>query len=226
MILLGVSGKLGVGKNYITEHYIVPKLIQRLSNNDVQYVPYFFSFGTQVKVELYSRDTSSSLDYNNLFVNKSKQSRTSLQKYATENGRDVYRKDMWIRAIDMWIKVQLDNLKVINTHLTTKIVPIFVVEDVRFENEYNYRKSNSGILVLVESFQRNFQKNLSELINKENDTVHESEKGLEHLEFHLRLNNDPVNSDSLEFIIDKFTKDLPYSAKVSGANFRTLWNPR
>ena len=152
MILLGVSGKLGVGKNYITEHYIVPKLIQRLSNNDVQYVPYFFSFGTQVKVELYSRDTSSSLNYNNLFVHKSKQSRTSLQKYATENGRDVYRKDMWIRAIDMWIKVQVDNLKVINTHLTTKIVPIFVVEDVRFENEYNYIKSNSGILVLVESF--------------------------------------------------------------------------
>lgn len=208
MILLGVSGKLGVGKNYITEHYIVPKLIQKLSNINVQYVPYFFSFGTQVKIELYSRDTSSFLDYNNLFVNKSKDSRSSLQKYATENGRDVYRKDMWIRAIDMWIKVQLNNINIINTHLTTKLVPIFVVEDVRFENEYNYIKSNSGILVLVESFQRNFQKNLSELLNNSNETVHESEKGLEHLEFHLRLNNDPVNSDSIEFIIDKFIKDL------------------
>jgi hypothetical protein len=220
MILLGVSGKLGVGKNYITEHYIVPKLIRQLSNGDVQYVPYFFSFGTQVKVELYSRDTSSFLDYNNLFVHKSKQSRTSLQKYATEKGRDVYRKDMWIRAIDMWIKVQLDNLKVINTHLTTKIVPIFVVEDVRFENEYNYIKSNSGILVLVESFQRNFQKNLSELINKEKEdnTVHESEKGLEHLEFHLRLNNDPVNSDSVEFIIDKFILELMCQVKPSKTN--------
>jgi hypothetical protein len=220
MILLGVSGKLGVGKNYITEHYIVPKLIQRLSNGDVQYVPYFFSFGTQVKVELYSRDTSSFLDYNNLFVHKSKQSRTSLQKYATENGRDVYRKDMWIRAIDMWIKVQVDNLKVINTHLTKKIVPIFVVEDVRFENEYNYIKSNSGILVLVESLQRNFQKNLSELINNgdDNDTVHESEKGLEHLEFHLRLNNDPVNSDSIEFIIDKYVLELMCQVKQSKTN--------
>jgi hypothetical protein len=208
MILLGVSGKLGVGKNYITEHYIVPKLIEKLSDKNVQYVPYFFSFGTQVKIELYSRDTSSFLDYNNLFVNKSKQSRTSLQKYATENGRDVYRKDMWIRAIDMWMKVQLDNLSVINTHLTKKLVPIFVVEDVRFENEYNYIKSNSGILVLVESFKRNFQKNLSELSNKDNEIVHESEKGLEHLEFHLRLNNDPVNSDSIEFIIDNFILEL------------------
>jgi hypothetical protein len=217
MILLGVSGKLGVGKNYITEHYIVPKLVEKLSDTNVQYVPYFFSFGTQVKIELYSRDTSSFLDYNNLFVNKSKDSRTSLQKYATENGRDVYRKDMWIRAIDMWIKVQADNLNVINTHLTTKLVPIFVVEDVRFENEYNYIKSNSGILVLIESFQRNFQKNLSELIdkNKDNEIVHESEKGLEYLEFHLRLNNDPVNSDSIEFIIDNFIKDLMCQMKPS-----------
>lgn len=218
MILLGVSGKLGVGKNYITEHYIVPKLIEKLSDINVQYVPYFFSFGTQVKIELYSRDTSSFLDYNNLFVNKSKESRTSLQKYATENGRDVYRKDMWIRAIDMWIKVQLDNLNVINKHLTRKLVPIFVVEDVRFENEYNYIKSNSGILVLVESFQRNFQKNLSELSNKDNEIVHESEKGLEHLEFQLRLNNDPVNSDSIEFIIDNFIKELVCKMKPSKTN--------
>jgi hypothetical protein len=218
MILLGVSGKLGVGKNYITEHYIVPKLIRQLSNIDVQYVPYFFSFGTQVKIELYSRDTSSSLEYNNLFVNKSRDSRSSLQKYATENGRDVYRKDMWIRAIDMWIKVQLNNLNVINTHLTTKLVPIFVVEDVRFENEYNYIKSNSGILVLVESFQRNFQKNLSELIDNDKNNIHESEKGLEHLEFHLRLNNDPVNSDSIEFIIDKFIAELVCQIKPSKTN--------
>jgi hypothetical protein len=218
MILLGVSGKLGVGKNYITEHYIVPKLIEKLSDINVQYVPYFFSFGTQVKIELYSRDTSSFLDYNNLFVNKSKESRTSLQRYATENGRDVYRKDMWIRAIDMWIKVQLDNLNVINKHLTRKLVPIFVVEDVRFENEYNYIKSNSGILVLVESFQRNFQKNLSELSNKDNEIVHESEKGLEHLEFQLRLNNDPVNSDSIEFIIDNFIKELVCKMKPSKTN--------
>jgi hypothetical protein len=207
MILLGVSGKLGVGKNYITENYLVPKLIERFSNPSVQYVPYFFSFGTQVKVELYSRDTSSSLNYHNLFIQKSNYSRKSLQQYSTENGRDKYRKDMWIRAVDMWIKVQLSNLDIVNKHITMKIVPIFVVEDVRFENEYNYIKSNSGILVLVESGYRNFQRCLYE-INSDTETIHESEEGLEHLEFHFRINNDPVNIDTIEFIIDEFITNL------------------
>ena len=204
MILLGVSGKLGVGKNYITENYLVPKLIERFSNEKIQYVPYFFSFGTQVKIELYSRDTSSYLNHNNLFLEKSNYSRESLQQYATENGRDKYRKDMWIRAIDMWIRVQLSNLDIVNKHITMKIVPIFVVEDVRFENEYEYIKSNSGILVLVESGYRNFERILKELNNENTETIHESENGLEHLEFHLRINNDPVNSDTIEFIIDEF----------------------
>jgi hypothetical protein len=211
MILLGGSGKLGVGKNYITENYLVPKLIERFSNRTVQYVPYFFSFGTQVKIELFSRDTSSSLNYNNLFLDKSNYSRTSLQQYATENGRDKYRKDMWIRAIDMWIQVQNSNLDVVNRHLSRKIVPIFVVEDVRFENEYEYIKSNSGILVLVESGYRNFERILREFTNKNN--IHESEEGLEHLEFHLRINNDPVNSDTIEFIIDEFITDLVIQVK-------------
>lgn len=216
MILLGVSGKLGVGKNYITENYLVPKLIEFLSTDNLHYVPYFFSFGTQVKIELYSRDTSSYLNYNNLFIEKSNNSRTSLQQYATENGRDRYRKDMWIRSIDMWIKVQMNNLDVVNKQLTRKIIPIFVIEDVRFENEYEYIKSNSGILVLVESGYRNFERILKELdntSNKNSQTIHESEAGLEHLEFHLRINNDPVNSDTIEFVIDEFISTLVIPVK-------------
>lgn len=213
MILLGVSGKLGVGKNYITENYLVPKLIEHFSTESLQFVPYFFSFGTQVKVELYSRDTSSYLNYNNLFIKKTKYSRTSLQQYATENGRDKYRKDMWIRAIDMWIKVQMNNIDIVNKHLVRKIVPIFVVEDVRFQNEYEYIKSNSGILVLVESRYRNFQKQLHELNNGDSEIIHESEIGLEHLEFNLRINNDPVNSDTIEFITREFVSNLVVPVK-------------
>ena len=65
MILLGVSGKLGVGKNYITEHYIVPKLIRKLSNNDVQSFLHFFAFLNGQKFEktkeFYSRFLKSNL---------------------------------------------------------------------------------------------------------------------------------------------------------------------
>jgi hypothetical protein len=218
MILIGVSGKMGVGKNYVTENYLLPKLIDKFSNDEIQYVPYFVSFGTQVKIELYSRDTNNYLNYSNLFIKKSNYSRETLQKYATESGRDKYRKDMWIRAVDMWIAVQKDNLEIVNKHLSRKLVPIFVVEDVRFENEYEYIKSNSGILVLVESRYRNFQRCLYEINNGNKDFTHESEKGLEHLEFHLRINNEPVNSDTIEFNITEFIDGLvvpvkPYETK-------------
>jgi hypothetical protein len=119
---------------------------------------------------------------------------------------------MWIRAIDMWIKVQLSNHRVINKHIVRQIVPIFVVEDVRFENEYDYIKSNSGILVLVESGYRNFERCLYE-INSDRETIHPSEEGLEHLEFHLRINNDPVNIDTIEFIVDEFITNLVVPVK-------------
>ena len=148
-MIIGVSGKLGVGKNYITENYIIPKLINKFSNKKRQLVPYFFSFGSQVKVEMYSRDNTNFLNYHNLLVEKTSETRSMIQEYATENGRDVYRDDMWIRAVNMWTILQKLNIDIVNKHLDKKILPIFVIEDVRFLNEYNYIKRLDGILVYI-----------------------------------------------------------------------------
>lgn len=204
MYILGVSGKRGVGKNYISEHFLVPNILRKFSNETVQVIPYFFSFGTPVKIELYSRDISNTLTYNNLFLDKTSTTRDLLQKYATENGRDVYRKDMWIRSVDMWIQLHNENLKIINEHLEKKLVPLYVIEDVRFENEYSYIRNLGGILVLVEAPARNLQRILLES-NDTNTFVHESEKGLEHLEFDLVLNND---TNSVEEPIHLFIQNL------------------
>jgi hypothetical protein len=201
-MFLGVSGKLGVGKNYVTENYIVPKIIKKFSNNNIQIIPYFFSFGTHPKIDLYSKDSTEYLNYYNLFVKKSNTTREMIQNYATQNGRNSYRKDMWIRAVSMWSTVQKLSIDEVNKHLDKKIVPLFVVEDVRFENEHEFIKSNSGLLVLIESRYRNCQKKISEINSGINDILHESEQGLEHLEFDIRINNDPINSDTIEDTID------------------------
>ena len=205
MYLLGVSGKRGVGKNYITENYLIPKFILKYSNEKQQLVPYFFSFGTPVKIELYSRDSTDNLNYSNLFINKTNDTRKLLQNYATENGRNNFRKDMWIRSIDMWIQVHLENLKIVNSYLDKKLVPLFIIEDVRFENEYEYIRNKGGILVLIEAPERNYYR-----ILQENDTLnnHESEKGLEYLDFHLRINNDPQNKSIISNSINKFILQL------------------
>jgi hypothetical protein len=203
---LGVSGKLGVGKNYITEHYIVPKIINKFSNSKRQIVPYFFSFGSSVKVEMFSRDLSNILNYHNLFVEKTNQTRTMIQEYSTENGRDVYREDMWIRAVNLWTIIQNLNLEVINKHLDRKLVPLFVIEDVRFPNEYEYVEMLDGILVYIDAPLRNIERLNDESIST--SRTHVSENGLGHLEFDLRLNNDREYKDIIESQIDKFIKKL------------------
>ncbi len=201
MFVLGISGKRGVGKNYISDNYIIPKLIHKYSNSTSQVIPYYFSFGTPVKIELYSRDSTNTLDYNNLFINKNNETRKLLQQYATENGRDIYRKDMWIRAVDMWIQLHIDNLNNLNRLLEVKLVPLFIIQDIRFENEYNYVKKLNGLIVLVNAPKRNLLR-----IQQENDINqnHESEKGLEYLEFDLVILNETENSEFIERKIDEF----------------------
>ena len=203
---LGVSGKLGVGKNYITENYIVPKIINKFSNSKRQIVPYFFSFGSGVKVEMFSRDASNILNYHNLFVEKTNTTRTMIQEYATENGRDVYREDMWIRAVNLWTIIQNLNLEVINKHLDRKLVPLFVIEDVRFPNEYEYMEMVNGILVYIDAPGRNIERLSRE--STATSRTHISENGLGHLDFDLCLNNDPEYKDIIESIIDRFINTL------------------
>lgn len=203
---LGVSGKIGVGKNYITEHYIVPKIINKFSNNKIQIVPYFFSFGSQVKIEMFSRDSSDVLNYHNLFIQKTNETRNMIQEYATENGRDVYRQDMWIRAVNLWTIIQNINLEIINKYVDRKLVPLFVVEDVRFTNEYEYIRHLDGILVYIEAPERNIKRLSYE--STATSRTHISENGLGHLDFDLRLNNDPEYKDIIEKDIDRYMKTI------------------
>ena len=204
MYILGVSGKRGVGKNYISDNYIIPKIINKLSNEKQTIVPYYFSFGTPVKIEIYSRDNTNLINYHNLFINKTKETRNLLQQYATENGRDVYRKDMWIRAVDMWIQVHTRELSLLNRHLDRKLIPLFIIQDVRFQNEYDYIRKIGGQIVLVEAPLRNRFRILQESNENNELFVHESEKGLEGLEFDLRINNDNDDYVQLNKLIDSF----------------------
>ena len=79
MKLIGLSGKLGSGKNYIAEKIISPHF------RDL-YNILIIGFGDQVKNELYARDLA--LTYDLLYDKKTYESRNKLQQYATEHGRD------------------------------------------------------------------------------------------------------------------------------------------
>jgi len=180
--IIGLSGKMGSGKNYIAEKIIAPYYAS-LSYNIL-----IIGFGDQVKQELYAR--SLSLTYDSLYDNKTQETRQQLQQYATENGRDKYNKNMWIRGLDM----QIETFKRRSPKNT-----LIIICDVRFVNEAEYVKSKNGKLVRIEAPLRTQNRywaegggnlQIHQIISK-----HASEIELDNYKFDIIINNDNNNLD-------------------------------
>lgn len=195
-IVVGMSGKMGVGKNFISEAYIVPKLIQYVEDtfNDIRLVPSFFSFGSFIKSELYARDAH--LTFDSLFQAKTKDVRARLQAYGTEVGRQSIHKNIWVRHVDLWMQIQMDGLAHLNaittprtggTHApTVRYVPLYIIQDIRFENELALVKSFEWALVVrVEADDRHTQRVQLEQSNAQ----HVSETALDSMPFEYVLDN-------------------------------------
>ena len=185
--IIGLSGKLGSGKNYIAEKIIAPSFIDK-------YNILIIGFGDQVKQELYARNTE--LTYDLLYDNKTHESRKKLQTYATENGRDKYNEDMWIRGIDMQIETfQRRSCK--NT--------MIIICDVRFINEAEYIKSKNGLLFRIEAPLRTQTRYWKEaggnLQIHQSISGHASETNLDKYKFDTIIsNNTEINTDFLNII--------------------------
>ncbi len=182
MKLIGLSGKLGCGKNYIAEKIISP----HFHNYNILII----GFGDQVKNELYARDLS--LTYDELYDRKTNESRHKLQTYATEHGRNVYNQDMWIRGLDMQIET-------FNRRSCKKV--LVIICDVRFKNEAEYVKKKGGKLIRIESPLRTELRYWQE--SKNNDeykkiSSHQSETDLDQYNFDFIVNNDKNNLNKEE----------------------------
>jgi phosphomevalonate kinase len=179
MKLIGLSGKLGSGKNYIAEKIIGPHFKD-------MYNILIIGFGDQVKNELYARDIT--LTYDLLYDQKTYDSRNKLQKYATENGRDKYNQEMWVRGLDMQIETFVRR--------SPKEVMIIIC-DVRFVNEADYIKKKNGLLFKINSPNRTHNRYWKEAdgdpIKYNNISNHQSETDLDNYDYQLYnliINND------------------------------------
>jgi phosphomevalonate kinase len=185
MKLIGLSGKLGSGKNYIAEKIISPHF------RDL-YNILIIGFGDQVKNELYARDEK--LTYDLLYDKKTYESRNKLQQYATEHGRDKYNENMWIRGLDMQIQTFCRR---------SPKECLIIICDVRFKNEAEYIKNNNGFLFRIESIFRTEQRYWQESSNEEEYnkiSKHTSETDLDNYNFNYILKNDK-NELNLDFLI-------------------------
>lgn len=180
-MLIGIVGKMGTGKDYILTNIIIPIL----KDKNEQYRTYIqLSFADQIKVNVM---TKNNIEFDQVYVNKTHETRRLLQTEGTENGRDILGENIWINYFDNWKKV----------HESRGIHIIFCC-DVRFKNEYDYIKNNDGIIIKIVAPIRN-QTRLQNESKGDLDTMkiissHISECDLDNLNdlmFDLVIENDP-----------------------------------
>ncbi len=173
-MIIGISGKMGSGKDYFVENHLKPFIINELQKKCI-----VISFADMVKINLMVHHN---VDFDDLYKgNKKPEIRKLLQYEGTENGRDKYGEDIWIKYVEAWYKLY-----------QSRGFDIIIIPDVRFKNEYNFIKKNNGIIFRIESPERNEKRLLEESINNANYNEiknHISEIDLDNEHFDYIINN-------------------------------------
>ena len=131
--ILGFSGKLGSGKNFIAEK-VMMKMMEPVPT-------VIISFADQIKVNVIVQHNA---DRHKCFVDKDEHTRKLMQRVGTEEGRNVYGQDIWLKYTLEWMLV----------HASRGIKRI-IIPDVRFHNEFDFIKNLGGKLIRINAPKRN-----------------------------------------------------------------------
>lgn len=108
--VLGLSGKAGSGKDYLTTNFLRPAGF------------YQFSLAWHFKIWLAGQGKWT---YDDVFKHKPPEVRADLQAEGTERGRLVYGEDIWCNVTANWMQLLHD----------TWGIERYVIADIRFPNE-------------------------------------------------------------------------------------------
>ena len=179
-LLIGITGKLGSGKDYITNNLVIP-ILKRQSLSYLQ-----TCFADQLKVNVMSKYN---IPVKDIFETKTQDTRLLLQKEGTELGRRVDQ-DVWIKYLDNWITVY-----------HSRGIEVFIISDVRFRNEFQYILSKCGIMIKVTAPYRNKKRLWEESkgcwVTYDEIKNHTSECDLDEIQdnvYDMVINNDPLDT--------------------------------
>lgn len=211
-IIIGITGKLGSGKDYIANNVVIPVLEKYASSSKDMGKFMQCAFADQIKVNVM---TKNNIPYNDVYENKTSISRQLLQKEGTDIGRKKD-KDIWIRYLNNWMKVYYN-----------RGISVFVVTDVRFKNEYDFVKCNKdafGVIIKVVAEKRNTNRLIAEsggnISLYEKISEHPSECELDNLrdeQFDLIIKNDIDDNFNLDAVQLQFSKVL-YEAQINASS--------
>lgn len=188
--ILGFSGKLGSGKNFIAEK-VMMKMMEPVPS-------VILSFADQIKVNVIVQHN---VDRHKCFVDKDEKTRKLMQRVGTEEGRNVFGHDIWLRYMLEWMLVH-----------ASRGVKRIIIPDVRFHNEFDFIKSLGGKLIRVNAPQRNaiaLEKEAAKGVGTAAEiAAHQSEIELDSgREFDYTLNNDE-GSESVFIQVRDMIRDM------------------
>ena len=186
---------MGCGKDYICNNMIIP-ILRGKNKNYLQ-----VAFADQIKINLM---TKKNIAFEDVYIDKTHETRKLLQTEGTENGRDCLDENIWINYLHNWL-----------TLYESRGVEYFICTDVRFLNEVEYIKKYGGILIKIDAPKRNLKRLLSESRgdNKIMESImkHKSECDLDGLSddsFDIIINND--TNDDMNYVIQDFHELLEF----------------
>lgn len=118
--VLGMSGKARSGKNFLTKHIIRPMGFSPWALATPLKIEAIVKYGAPVDEVLGGKD-------------KSPEVRALLQRLGTEEGRDKYGEDIWLKHAELFMSMQVESGQ-----------ERFVITDVRFPNEVEWVQSLGG----------------------------------------------------------------------------------
>jgi hypothetical protein len=122
--IVGISGKVGAGKNWIATKALVP----------LGYVP--LALANHFKVDAVVKGGAPILEVFGSY--KSPETRHLLQQMGTELGRNVYGEDVWVRTLGAWVFTFAQNE-----------IQKFVITDIRFPNEVKWVQDLGGKVLRI-----------------------------------------------------------------------------
>jgi len=196
-LIIGISSKMGCGKDYINNNYVIPFLENNLRLKTLQ-----ISLADQIKVNVM---TKMNINYDDVYVQKNTYTRRLLQLEGTENGREKFGKDIWINYFKNWVSIYQN-----------RGINAITCCDIRFKNELEWFKSQENtLLIRIVAPKRNHQKLLQEC-DKNFDVYnvlkkHISECDLDDVcddQFDFVIKNDPEDNIDLNDLYKKIEKKL------------------
>jgi len=175
-MIIGFSGKIGSGKDYVSKNIFLNLLKERISGLN----PLFLSFADPLKQECALKHGCS---YEKLYQNKDNKTRELLQTLGSEF-RDKYGKEVYVNAM----KLNID------LHSERSNINLFIIPDVRYPVEMKFIQDIGGKVYRVTAPKRTFHKLKKECNGIKDDilkrSTHVSETALDNESFNGYISND------------------------------------